>query len=203
METGHHQLTTCIHLGHAKARLVSLLPPTTRVCLTASILDGLVLALVAFHHSMNYRAAVLHGEVVPFDENGDATPVEEEGKWEAAKQVVEKVLDGRWEACRQPTDAEMKSTGFIKVKVLSARLVIYRRVAQRKETGVLKCLFANSAKIRAGPPKDDKKDLNDEVNTAKTWTGVIPGVFCPFRRFYTLIDLGTGSYPILRHANPC
>ena len=70
---------------------------------------------------MNYRSAVLHGEVVPFDVDGDATPVEEEGKWEAAKQVVEKVLKGRWDECRQPTNSEMKSTGFIKVKILSAR----------------------------------------------------------------------------------
>ncbi len=108
--------------GHAKARLVQLLPPTTRVCLTASILDGLVLALVAFHHSMNYRSAVLHGEVVPFDDE-EGSQKEEDEKWEAGKEIVEKVLKGRWEASRQPTKAEMKSTGFIKIKVLSARSV--------------------------------------------------------------------------------
>lgn len=33
----------------------------------------------------------------------------------------------------------------------------------------------NSAKIRSGPPNDDKKDLEDDESTSKTWTGVIPG----------------------------
>jgi hypothetical protein len=51
----------------------------------------------------------------------------------------------------------------------------------RGPRGSTKCNFfifkTHSAKIRAGPPKDDKNDLNDEVTTAKTWTGVIPGVF--------------------------
>jgi hypothetical protein len=71
---------------------------------------------------MNYRAAVLHGEVVLFDEEGgEGTRREEEGRWEAAKDIVDKVVKGRWEGCRQPTDAEMKSTGFVKVKILSAR----------------------------------------------------------------------------------
>ena len=66
----------------------------------------------------------------------------------------------------------------------------------------------HSAKIRAGPPKDDKNDLNDEVNTAKTWTGVIPGVFplhnlthscVPDRSCVHLTD----SHAILRYADPC
>lgn len=107
--------------GHAKARLVQMLPHGTRVCLTATLLDGLVLALVAFHHSMNYRSAVLHGEVEEIDDDTDGG--EDGERWEAARQVVEKVLPGRWDDARQPTKAEMKATGFIKVRVLTARWV--------------------------------------------------------------------------------
>lgn len=108
-------------LGHAKARLIQMLPHGTRVCLTATLLDGLVLSLVAFHHSMNYRSAVLHGEVEEIDDGSGSDGGLDGERWEAGKQVVEKVLPGRWEDARQPTKAEMKATGFVKVKILSAR----------------------------------------------------------------------------------
>lgn len=124
-ETGS---TSYIYLhGHAKSRLIRLLPHGTHVCLTATILDGLVLALVAFHHSMNYRSAVVHGVVEEIDEEEEEEEGSEGGKgeqgetWRAAKEIVEKIVPGRWDACRKPTKAEMKSTGFVKIRVISAR----------------------------------------------------------------------------------
>lgn len=72
------------------------------VCVTATLLDGLVLARSAFHHSMNYRSAVVYGR---------ATKVEDPAEKAAAlTALVEHVLAGRSEGCREPNDHELRST---------------------------------------------------------------------------------------------
>lgn len=109
------------------------------------------MALSHFHHSMNYRSAVLHGSVMPFGVFDHEKGREDELKAEKMKWVVEAVAPGRWENARQPNAAELKGTGLLRVAIESA-----------------------SAKIRTGPPADDKEDLDDEILTSKTWTGVVP-----------------------------
>jgi hypothetical protein len=64
------------------------------MCATATIMDGYVLALSVFSHSMNYRSAVLHGISLPFDDKDD------EAKMRALKVVVESTTPGRWEGSR-------------------------------------------------------------------------------------------------------
>lgn len=61
---------------------------------TATILDGYVLALSVFSHSMNYRSAVLHGVSLPFDDDDTET------KRRALKLVVDLTTPGRWENSR-------------------------------------------------------------------------------------------------------
>jgi nitroimidazol reductase NimA-like FMN-containing flavoprotein (pyridoxamine 5'-phosphate oxidase superfamily) len=61
---------------------------------TATIFDGYVLALSLFHHSLNYRSAVLHGVSMPFDDDDD------EGKRRALKFIVDSTTPGRWENSR-------------------------------------------------------------------------------------------------------
>ncbi|CAK9781129.1 unnamed protein product [Cutaneotrichosporon oleaginosum] len=141
--------------GHHRARLVRLLPPETRVCITATLLDGIVLALSAFNSSINHRSAVLHGEVVEFgmrDTDG-AEQWNAGERWDAARAIVESVLPGRWDGCRAPSQAEMATTGFVKVKIHSA-----------------------SAKIRSGEPGEERRDEKDDKLRDKVWAGVIPGM---------------------------
>jgi len=72
------------------------------VCVTATLLDGLVLARSAFHHSMNYRSAVVYGR---------ATKVEDPAEKVAAlTALVEHVVAGRSEGCRPPDEQEVKGT---------------------------------------------------------------------------------------------
>ena len=72
------------------------------VCVTVTLLDGLVLARSAFHHSMNYRSVVILGM---------ATEVtDREEKNEALKAIVEHVVPKRWEDVRWPTEQELKAT---------------------------------------------------------------------------------------------
>lgn len=72
----------------------------SRVCVTATLVDALVLTRSAFNHSMNYRSAVVYGEAVPAADL-DA----------AYRAVVEHNLPGRWDAVRRPTEPELRETG--------------------------------------------------------------------------------------------
>jgi uncharacterized protein len=74
----------------------------TEVCLTITILDGLVLARSAFHHSMNYRSVMIVGRA------REVTDTEE--KLRALQALVEHVCPGRWEAARRPNVREFAKT---------------------------------------------------------------------------------------------
>lgn len=77
------------------------------VCITVTLLDGLVLARSAFHHSMNYRSVVVYGK---------ATRVEDPAEKAAAlAAIVEHVLAGRGEGCRSPNEKESKGTHVLRV----------------------------------------------------------------------------------------
>ena len=77
------------------------------VCVVATLLDGLVLARSAFHHSMNYRSVVVYGvprEITDPDE-----------KWAAQRALVEHVVPGRSGDVRMPNDKELKQTMILAV----------------------------------------------------------------------------------------
>lgn len=95
--------------GSAAAGVFRDLRRSARVCVTATIVDALVLARSAFHHSMNYRSAVVYGEAVP------AVDVDA-----ALRAVVEHNLPGRWDACRPPTEAELRETGVWQLDLATA-----------------------------------------------------------------------------------
>jgi uncharacterized protein len=72
------------------------------VCVGVTLIDGLVLARSAFHHSMNYRSVVVFGK---------ATAIEEAGaKLAALFALSEHMIPGRWDEVRQPNEQELKAT---------------------------------------------------------------------------------------------
>jgi hypothetical protein len=79
------------------------------VCLTVSLLDGLVLARAAMHHSVNYRSVVLLGRAHEIDD-----PVE---KLSALRSVVEHIVPGRWEEVRPPSENELKATSVLALPI--------------------------------------------------------------------------------------
>jgi nitroimidazol reductase NimA-like FMN-containing flavoprotein (pyridoxamine 5'-phosphate oxidase superfamily) len=83
-----------------------------KLCITATIVDDLVLARSAFNHSMNYRSAVAMGtaEVVQ-------SPRERESAFEA---IVEHVCPGRWSDARWPSDGEAAATVIVKMAIENA-----------------------------------------------------------------------------------
>jgi nitroimidazol reductase NimA-like FMN-containing flavoprotein (pyridoxamine 5'-phosphate oxidase superfamily) len=72
------------------------------VCVTATLLDGIVLARSVYNHSMNYRSAVVLGHA------REVTDAEE--KLRALEAVVEHMVPGRWSDARQPTQGELDGT---------------------------------------------------------------------------------------------
>ena len=88
--------------GATASRMLQTLEKGVDVCVTATLLDGIVIARSLFHHSMNYRSVVLFGR---------ATLVEgEDEKTHALKVLSEHIVPGRWEQARKPTTQEVKGT---------------------------------------------------------------------------------------------
>src|SRR6266581_6117054 len=96
--------------GSQASRLLRTLRKGINICLTVTLIDGLVLARSAFHHSMNYRSVVVLGQ---------AAVVEDEvEKLEALRAFSEHVVRGRWNDVRQPNEQEMKATTVLSLPLV-------------------------------------------------------------------------------------
>lgn len=98
--------------GSTKSRLIQMLCSGASICVSVTMLDGLVLAKSVFHHSMNYRS------VTAFGKGFEIT--DEHEKFEALRIITDKVMVGRWEDSRQPNTQEMKATCVAVIKIESA-----------------------------------------------------------------------------------
>lgn len=98
--------------GAAAGRMARALATGIDVCVTVTLLDGLVLARSAFHHSMNYRSVVIFGRATLVTAEAD--------KREAMRVLTEHLLPGRWDAVRQPTSAELAGTLVLAVPLAEA-----------------------------------------------------------------------------------
>jgi nitroimidazol reductase NimA-like FMN-containing flavoprotein (pyridoxamine 5'-phosphate oxidase superfamily) len=115
--------------GSAASRALRTMKTAPRVCVTATIIDGLVLARSAFFHSVNYRSVVALGTAESI--------TDPEEKLVALEHFTNAVVDGeRWADVRPPTRQELKGTEILKMELNEASL-----------------------KSRSGPPSDLPEDL--------------------------------------------
>ena len=86
------------------------------VCVTVTLLDGLVLARSVFNHSMNYRSVVILGKATLVDYP--------EEKLAALRILSEHIIPGRWDDARQPNERELKATSVLRlpIKEFSAKI---------------------------------------------------------------------------------
>jgi nitroimidazol reductase NimA-like FMN-containing flavoprotein (pyridoxamine 5'-phosphate oxidase superfamily) len=111
LPTLHVRLRDTLYV-HGSAQSRFLLDSCGPVCVAVTLLDGLVLARSAFHHSLNYRSVVVHG---------DAEWVEDpQEKRRALVALVEHVVAGRSGDCREPSDEELSSTGVLRIPLQEA-----------------------------------------------------------------------------------
>jgi nitroimidazol reductase NimA-like FMN-containing flavoprotein (pyridoxamine 5'-phosphate oxidase superfamily) len=112
LPTAHVRVGDALYVhGSRKNRLMTSMIGRP-VAVTVTLLDGLVMSRTAFHHSMNYRSAVIYGEGV------DVLDVEE--KRAALHALVEHVAVGRAQESRPPTENEMAGTLVVRVPILEA-----------------------------------------------------------------------------------
>ena len=103
--------TVILH-GAPASRLVKYVQAGRPVCVTVTLLDGLVLARSVYHHSMNYRSAVVFGR-------GRLIKSEQE-KRVALEVLTEHILPGRWQDARRPNRQELDATAVVSVAIESA-----------------------------------------------------------------------------------
>jgi len=96
--------------GSQASRMLRSLSGGVDACVTVTLVDGLVLARSAFHHSINYRSVVVFGRATLVDD------VEE--KKAALFAFSEQVVRGRWNDVRQPTESELKQTTVLSLPLL-------------------------------------------------------------------------------------
>jgi uncharacterized protein len=98
--------------GSPASRMLRSLQTGIEVCVTVTLLDGLVLARSAFHHSMNYRSVVIFGTAILVKDP--------EQKLEALRAFTDHVVPGRWSEVRQPTHQELQGTLVLSLPLTEA-----------------------------------------------------------------------------------
>lgn len=98
--------------GSAASRMLGELSTGMPACVTVTIVDGIVLARAAFHHSMNYRSVLAFGTARKIDD-----PLQ---KLHALEIVSEHVIAGRWNDARSPNEKELKATTVLEFSIEEA-----------------------------------------------------------------------------------
>jgi len=129
------------------------------ICLTTTVLDGLVLARSAVHHSVNYRSVVVFGQAEEI-----ATP---SGKREALEAFTEKLVPGRWGDARPPTERELRAVGVLRLPLEEASAKVRTGGPLDDEEDYELPVWAGTVGLRiaANAPQADER--------------LLPGVECP------------------------
>jgi nitroimidazol reductase NimA-like FMN-containing flavoprotein (pyridoxamine 5'-phosphate oxidase superfamily) len=113
LPTIHARVDDTLILHGAKAsRLLKVAAAGQALCVTVTLLDGLVFARSVFHHSMNYRSAVLFGSGRPARDDAE--------KMWGLEAITEHIARGRWEDARKPNPRELNATAVVLVDIESA-----------------------------------------------------------------------------------
>ena len=98
--------------GSQASRMLRQLGQGIDVCVTVTLIDGLVLARSAFHHSMNYRSVVVFGRARVIEERAE--------KMSALTALSEHMIPGRWDEVRGPNDHELQLTTVLAIPLTEA-----------------------------------------------------------------------------------
>lgn len=109
--TGYGRVGDKLYIhGSAASRMLRSVAKGVPVCVTVTLLDGLVLARSAFHHSVNYRSVVILGT---------ATLIEDaDEKMAALHAITEHIVPGRWAEVREPNEQELKATSVLALPLI-------------------------------------------------------------------------------------
>ena len=137
--------------GSQASRMLKTLSGGVDACVTVTIIDGLVLARSAFHHSMNYRSVVIFGR---------ATLIEDrEEKNAALFALSEHIIRGRWNDVREPTEQELRATTVLSLPLEEASAKIRTGPPLDDEEDYALPIWAGVVplKLEAGEPIPDPR----------------------------------------------
>lgn len=134
--------------GSPASRMLRTMKHGAQVCVTVTLLDGIVLAKSHFNSSMNYRSVVAFGEARLV---GD--PDEAEAGYRA---ITEKMQTGRWEAARQPSESELRATLLLAVPLdeSSAKVRTGGPVDDEADVDLPHWSGVIPVELRRGPPEE-------------------------------------------------
>ena len=137
--------------GSQASRMLRALEQGIEVCVTVTLLDGLVLARSAFHHSMNYRSVVVFGRATRIEDGAE--------KLAALRALSEHMISGRWDDVRGPNENEFRQTTVLSLPLNEASAKVRRGPPLDDEEDYNLPIWAGEIplKINAGPPISDPR----------------------------------------------
>jgi uncharacterized protein len=139
--------------GSAASRMLRQMKEGVPVCITVTLLEGLVLARSIFNHSMNYRSVLILGKACLLDDP--------EEKLEALRILSEHILPGRWADSRQPNERELKATSVLRVAIeeFSAKVRQGPAIDDEEDYAFPTWAGVVPLEMAAGPPIGDARLL--------------------------------------------
>ena len=137
--------------GSAASRMLQSLEGGIDVCVTVTLIDGLVLARSAFHHSINYRSVVIFGNA--------SIVTDRDEKTNALQAFTEHIVPGRWEDVRPPNESEMRATMVLKVPLVevSAKVRTGPPIDDEEDYALNVWAGVVPLELRAGNPVNDDR----------------------------------------------
>ncbi|HUA34721.1 MAG TPA: pyridoxamine 5'-phosphate oxidase family protein [Candidatus Binataceae bacterium] len=141
--------------GSAASRMLKTASDTMPICVTVTLIDGLVLARSAFHHSVNYRSVVILGTAVRVDDR--------EAKVGMLRAMVEKLVPYRWQNTRPPTDQELAATMVLRLPIeeASAKVRVGQAMDDEGDYALPHWAGVIPLHLRAGTPIPDPRMTAD------------------------------------------
>ncbi len=116
LPTGYGRIEQTLYLHGSSANKSLLSAAGQQVCVTVTLLDGLVCARAVFHHSMNYRCAVIFGTA--------RLVIDPDEKLLALRAVTDHLVPGRWEHAREPSRKELAATAVLALPLAEASVKV-------------------------------------------------------------------------------
>ena len=137
--------------GSSASRMLRTISKGIKVCLTATHVDGLVLARSGFHSSINYRAVMAFGEAWVI--------TDEEHKKQALRAFMEHVTPGRWAMLRPVTSQELKGTTVLSMKLDEVSAKVRTGPPKDDDEDYALPIWAGvlPLKVSSGPPEPDPR----------------------------------------------
>jgi nitroimidazol reductase NimA-like FMN-containing flavoprotein (pyridoxamine 5'-phosphate oxidase superfamily) len=143
--------------GSQASRMLRALKTGIDTCLTVTLVDGLVLARSAFHHSMNYRSVVVFGRAEIVDDEAE--------KVAALRALSEHFIRGRWDDVRAPSKLELKATTVLSLALteVSAKVRTGPPLDDEEDYELPVWAGVIPLRLKAAPPVSDPR-LNADIS---------------------------------------